>query len=60
MEFKMANIFQDPTKSIPKKDDQIVRVPFEQLDIGGRTSHIPSNPKSGILGVRHVPNAGSK
>lgn len=56
----MPDIFHDPTKSIPKKDEQIVRVPMEQLDIGGRTSHIPTGIKSGQLGVSHVPNAGSK
>jgi hypothetical protein len=56
----MANIFNDPTKSLPKKDSQIVRVPFEQLELGGRTSHIPSNSKSGSMSIQHVPNAGSK
>lgn len=56
----MANIFQDPTKSLPKKDSQIVRVPFEQQELGGRTSHIPSNSKSGSMSIQHVPNAGSK
>lgn len=56
----MANIFNDPTKALPKKDSQIIRVPFEHQEIGGRTSHIPSNPKSGALGIQHVPNASSK
>lgn len=58
----MANtsIFQDPTKSLPKKDEQIVRVDMEQSDLGGRKSHIPGNVKSGVLGINHVPNAGSK
>lgn len=55
-----TDIFRDPTKALPKKDEQIVRVPFEEQQIGGRTSHIPSNVKSGVLGVSHVPNAGSK
>ena len=55
-----TNIFQDPSKALPKKDEQIVRVPFEQLDLGGRTSHLPGNPKSGSMAVQHVPNAGSK
>ena len=55
-----TDIFRDPTKSLPKKDDQIVRVPMDQLDIGGRKSHLPGNPKSGALAVQHVPNAGSK
>jgi hypothetical protein len=56
----MANVFQDPTKTLPKKDDQIIRTPLEQLDLGGRTSHIPANAKSGALAVKHIPNAGSK
>ena len=55
-----TNIFQDPTKALPKKDEQIVRVPLEQMDLGGRTGHLPKNIKSDILGVSHVPNAGSK
>jgi hypothetical protein len=56
----MANIFQDPTKTLPKKDDQHIRVPLEQFDLGGRTSHIPSNSKSGSMSIKHIPNAGSK
>lgn len=55
-----TNIFVDPTKALPKKDEQIVRVGFEQLDIGGRTSHLPTNNKSDVMTLRHVPNAGSK
>lgn len=55
-----TNIFQDPTKSIPKSDAQIVRVDMEQLDIGGRKSHLPSNSKSSDMSISHVPNAGSK
>jgi hypothetical protein len=55
-----TDIFRDPTKSLPKKDEQIVRVPFEQQDLGGRPSHMPGNPKSGQMGIQHVPNAGSK
>ena len=54
------NIFQNNTKSIPMKaDDQIVRVDMEQIDIGGRKSHLPAGHKSGELGLSHVPNAGS-
>ncbi len=57
----MANkIFQDDTKALPKRDEQIVRVPFDQLDLGGRTSHIPTPSKSGSMSIQHVPNAGSK
>jgi len=54
------NIFQDPTKSVPKSDAQIVRVDMEQLDIGGRKSHLPSQSKSSDMSIDHVPNAGTK
>lgn len=55
-----TNIFHDSTTSLPKKDEQIVRVPLDQLDLGGRTSHIPSNIKSDKLAISHTPNHGSK
>lgn len=53
------NIFQNNAKSIPTSDEQIVRVNMEQIDIGGRKSHLPSQEKSGALTLSHVPNAGS-
>ena len=53
------NIFQDPAKSIPKSDEQIVRVDMEQMDIGGRKSHLPSQSKSSSMSIDHVPNAGT-
>ena len=56
----MANIFQDPTKTLPQKtDDQIIRVNMEELEIGGRKSHLPGQMKSDKMTVQHVPNAGS-
>lgn len=54
------NIFQDPTKSVPKSDEQIVRVDMEQLDIGGRKSHLPAASRSSDMSISHVPNAGTK
>lgn len=54
-----ANIFRDDTKSLPKKDEQIVRINFPQQDLGARESHLPKNVKSGALGISHVPNAGT-
>ena len=53
------NVFQNSAKSIPTSDEQIVRVDMEQIDIGGRKSHLPSNMKSGVMALSHVPNAGS-
>lgn len=55
-----TDIFQDSTKSLPKKDEQIVRVDFPQQDLGARTSHMPKDVKSGAMGISHVPNAGGK
>jgi len=54
-----VNIFRDDSKSLPKKDEQIVRVPLEQLDLGGRTSHIPAKAPTQAT-IQHVPNSGSK
>jgi hypothetical protein len=55
----MPNIFQDNTKMVPKSaDPQIVRVPMDQLDVGGRKSHLPNFDKNGAMSVVHVPNQG--
>jgi len=53
------NIFQNNAKSVPTSDEQIIRVDMEQIDIGGRKSHLPKSEKSGPLALNHVPNAGS-
>ena len=55
----MVNIFQNPTKSIPESDEQIIRVDMKQIDIGGRLSHLPAQSKAPGMGISHVPNAGS-
>ena len=54
-----VNIFQNPTKTAPKGDSQIIRVPLEQMDLMARKDHIPTPSQSGDLGIQHVPNAGS-
>lgn len=52
-----TNIFSDPTKSIPKRDEQIVRIDFSKQDM----ARPPSTPApSGPLSIQHVPNAGTK
>jgi hypothetical protein len=53
------NIFVNNTKSVPESDSQIIRVGMKQIDIGGRTSHLPAQNKSDALPINHVPNAGS-
>lgn len=54
-----VNIFQNSAKSIPKSDPQIERVSMEEIEIGGRKSHLPATEKSEALALTHVPNAGS-
>jgi hypothetical protein len=53
-----VNIFQNNAKSVPMKaDEQIVRVDMEQIDIGGRKSHLPAAQKSSVMSLSHVPNS---
>jgi hypothetical protein len=52
-----VNIFQNPAKSIPTSDEQIIRVDMESIAIGGRKSHLPAQEKSGALTLSHVPNS---
>ena len=54
-----VNIFQNAAKTVPTSDEQIIRVDMEQIDIGGRKSHLPAQEKSGAMNLSHVPNAGS-
>lgn len=53
------NLFQNPAKSVPTSDEQIVRVDLDKSDIGGRKSHLPATDKSGGLSLSHVPNSGT-
>lgn len=55
----MANIFQEPMKTAPKQDNQIVRVGMEESQIAGRKDHLPKAAAS-VNSIQHVPNAGSK
>lgn len=49
------DIFQNPTKSLPKQaDPQIVRVPMTQNEIGGRTDHIPASNRADRMTIEHV------
>lgn len=54
-----VNIFQNSAKSIPTSDDQIVRVSMEQIDIGGRKSHLPAQQRADKMTLSHVPNQSS-
>lgn len=55
-----TSIFQDPSKVIPRRDAQIVRVPMTENEIAGRKDHMPAADKSGDLSIEHVQNAGTK
>jgi hypothetical protein len=49
-----SDIFQDPTKTVPKSDPRIVRVPFDQEELGARSSHIAGIHKRNDMDVKHV------
>lgn len=55
-----VNIFNDPTKVLPKRDAQIVRVPMTENEIGARKDHMPAADRDGSMSISHVPSAGSK
>ena len=42
-----VNIFNNPTKTVPRSDPQIIRVNMEEQEIGGRKSHLPPRGTSG-------------
>lgn len=52
------NIFKNDASKIPSSDAQIVRVDMEELQIGGRKSHLPAQNKSEAMTLAHVPNQG--
>ena len=54
----MVNIFVNPTTKLPTGDSQIIRVNMEQIDIGGRKSHLPAQNKSDVLPISHVAGEG--
>ena len=54
----MVNIFVNPTTKLPTSDSQIIRVDMEQIDIGGRKSHLPAQSKSDVLPISHVGESG--
>lgn len=53
-----TDIFRNDTKTVPKRDSQIVRVDFEKQDLSGKNLSRPT--ASPDLSIQHVPNAGTK
>lgn len=52
------DIFRNETKTVPKRDSQIVRVDFEKQDISGH--NVGRGQRSPDLSIQHVPNAGTR
>lgn len=50
----MADIFQNKTKTIPKSDNRVVRVPFDHSEIGARKSHISGIAPKNENVIRHT------
>lgn len=55
----MVNIFQNNTKTLPKKSANIVRVSMDELEIGGRKGHLPKADENDAT-IAHVPNQGKE
>lgn len=53
-----VNIFQDNTKSLPKSDNQIVRVSMRKDEM--TSGQVPTPKMGGDMAIQHVPNAGTK
>jgi hypothetical protein len=53
------DIFKNSTSKVPQSDPQIVRVNMEEIEIGGRKSHLPAKHYEDRLTLGHVPNAGT-
>ncbi len=54
-----TNIFSNGAKSIPTSDSQIVRVSMEEMEIGGRKSHLPGQQKSDKMTIEHAGSSSS-
>lgn len=54
-----TNPFVNSTKALPKSDSMIVRVPMDELEIGGRKSNLPSEMKSSKMSIDHVSRSGN-
>jgi hypothetical protein len=52
-----VDIFQNNTKQLPESDAQIVRVPLDELEIGGRKDHLPKADKNSDLAISHTSGA---
>ena len=48
------DIFKDPTKSIPKSNSQVVRIDFDESQLGARKSHISKIVKKNENTIKHV------
>lgn len=48
-----VNPFVNGTKALPKSDAQIIRIPMDQEDIGGRKAHLPAKDKNSMT-IKHV------
>ena len=51
------DIFKTTYGKVPEKSPNIIRVDMEQIDVGGRKSHLP-NPEKSPMSISHVPSNG--
>lgn len=51
-------IFQNNTSTVPENDPRIIRVPFDQQDLGARKSHLPTAGE--VKNTRTITHVGGK
>lgn len=49
------SIFQNTTSEVPENDPRIIRVPFDEQQLGARKSNLPTSADiKNTMSVRHV------
>lgn len=54
-----TNIFHSPETKVPTNDSRIIRVAFEESEVGARKSHLPKLAKRPEMSIVHVKGGGS-
>lgn len=55
----MTNLFHTPETSIPRNDSRIIRVPFEESQIGAQKRFLPKLVKQSAMTIVHVKSGGA-
>lgn len=54
-----TNVFHTPETRIPDGDSRVIRVPFEESQVGARKGHLPKLTKRPAMSIVHVKSGGA-